>query len=130
MDIDGGTYRRRLVQPLLSLFVLLLTSVGAWVLWPSEVHDSAPGAEERAPSAQGTPPRRQVAKLVVFSEPSGAELVMDGVYRGTTPTQVELDGTQVLVRLSKDGYAPLVRWVNVAEGVTHGRLDLVLVEAK
>ena len=66
----------------------------------------------------------------MFSEPSGAELVMDGVYRGTTPTQVELDGTQVLVRLSKDGYAPLVRWVNVAEGVTHGRLDLVLVEAK
>ena len=44
--------------------------------------------------------------VTLTSEPAGAEVLRDGLYVGTTPYPVRLDGDGVRLTLSKPGYEP------------------------
>lgn len=69
-------------------------------------------------SQPGTPiaPRAH-GSISVFSEPRGAEIIVDGVSRGLTPSTIlGLESGPRTVQLSLDGYVPQEQEVQVAEG--------------
>ena len=91
---------------------------GSSPLDPSEsvgLAPSGPGEEppeSAAPAATPVaPPVAEAVEAVSFritSQPSGAEVTLDGVPVGPTPINVDLDPThRYTVRLTSDGYTPL-----------------------
>jgi formylglycine-generating enzyme required for sulfatase activity len=65
--------------------------------------------------------------LVVRSDPQGATVTVAGVYKGTTPLDVELaPGQSYEVQVSKAGFEPASRELQIRSGETH-EVDLPLV---
>ena len=68
-------------------------------------------------------------KLIIESDPRGAELLVDGVVVGKTPLTYELASGTHVITLRKLGYATREQRVNVTSGVQE-RLSLNLTETK
>jgi hypothetical protein len=52
--------------------------------------------------------------ITVRSDPAGAEIIVDGIYRGTTPMELKLPPRVVQMRIEKDGWLPWQRNVQPA----------------
>lgn len=57
---------------------------------------------------------RGVQQLLVYSEPSAAQVAIDGKPAGVTPLAVELKPGRHEVAVTLDGYGPAIRSVNIA----------------
>jgi len=55
-------------------------------------------------------------KLEIESDPSGADVYINGTYEGTTPLSVYLEDSDVRVTLKKYGYETLEKWVQLDKG--------------
>lgn len=66
-----------------------------------------------------------VQALLVYTDPPGAELRLDGKARGTTPFHTVLPPGTYALALALDGYEPVARDVTLAAGASRV-LDLVL----
>jgi len=87
------------------------------------------GAQDRGETSQGNPGFYDVVTvtppigptsgyLTVSSNPSGAELYIDGNSKGLTPTGLEIAVGQHHILVSKDGYKPLEDYVTIVAGTT------------
>ncbi len=60
--------------------------------------------------------------LVIFSTPSGADVLVNGTMVGTTSKSIDLrlpmEAGQIKVRIEKEGYIPWEREISVGEGLT------------
>jgi hypothetical protein len=65
-------------------------------------------------SAQASP--EAVASIQFSSDPSGAEITVDGNYVGNTPSLIKLKPGTHSVKITKNGYAPWVRSINTEAG--------------
>ena len=77
----------------------------------------APPSAAPAPSseiAQAGP--EAVASIQFSSDPSGAEITVDGNYVGSTPSLIKLKPGAHSVKITKKGYAPWVRSFNTEAG--------------
>ena len=52
-------------------------------------------------------PKSDILKVKITSEPKGAEVILDGISKGTTPLITRLKKGDVEIELSLAGYAPL-----------------------
>jgi hypothetical protein len=106
--------------------VLLLLAVAAgsgllgWLLVGRHTEESGPPPEAQAEPARPaddarpereTPapePARQTLRLTVLSDPSSAEVLVDGKFRGLTPVTLEAlpAGGEVLLRVQTPGHRP------------------------
>jgi hypothetical protein len=74
-----------------------------------------PSAPE--PSTQATSSASNAAVFVqISSEPSGAEILVDGDYTGSTPSQVKLKSGSHSVKITKKGFEPWERSIKVEPG--------------
>ncbi len=79
-----------------------VAALGGWWMWPSGTANAVPAA----PVAQLPPPPVAAMAMAIDSNPSDAELVIDGEkHSARTPTTVTLKAGQ-RVRFEKAGYAP------------------------
>jgi hypothetical protein len=71
-------------------------------------------------TAAATPaPTPTTGSISVFSAPSGADIHLDGAYKGTTPTTIpDVSSGSHTLKLEKYGYAEWLTSVHVASGVT------------
>lgn len=79
----------------------------------------SPLVEQPAPSLAPvvTPPASDTASLVqISSEPSGAEILLDGDYTGSTPSQLKLKPGPHSVKITKKGFEPWERSIKVEAG--------------
>ena len=65
----------------------------------------------------------------IYSNPSGAETYVDEIFRGFTPTSVELEAGEHVVEVKKDGYGVYRTRVNVQPGSSM-RVNANLTSAK
>jgi hypothetical protein len=68
------------------------------------------------------------AKLSVYTDPSGALIYIDGVYRGTSPLTLELDPGTYTVRVEKPNYKTAYKTVELNPGENRSilvKLELV-----
>ncbi len=64
------------------------------------------------------PPAAEATIMVAFtSEPTGADVVVDGVYMGATPVDLPLKEGIHVVKISKGGYQPWENKVNIYQGM-------------
>jgi PEGA domain len=76
---------------------------------------SAPSAPTPAPLV--APPASENAAMVqISSEPSGADILVDGNYTGSTPSQLKLKSGPHSVSIIKKGFAPWQRSITVESG--------------
>ena len=54
----------------------------------------------------------------ISSEPGGAEILVDGDYAGSTPSQIKLKSGSHAVRITKKGFVPWERSIKVESGET------------
>ena len=100
---------------------------------PSPAPNAAPGAPESAPSPTSTPApppnaaptgsstvvpsgSDEVASVQLSSDPTGAEITIDGSYVGNTPSLIKLKPGTHSIRMTLPGYAPWVRSIETATG--------------
>jgi PEGA domain len=100
---------------------------------PSPAPNAAPGAPESAPSPTSTPApppnaaptgsstvvpsgSDEVASVQLSSDPTGAEITIDGSYVGNTPSLIKLKPGTHLIRMTLPGYAPWERSIETAAG--------------
>ena len=57
-----------------------------------------------------------MSTVAVSSTPSGADIEIDGVYVGSTPSQVPIATGDRLVRVSKGSYQPFERRLRILPG--------------
>lgn len=87
----------------------------------SSIPPAAPGA---SPAAPGTAPSSgpapsgpdAVASVQLTSDPTGAEITIDGSYVGSTPSTVNLTPGTHAIKMTLPGYAPWVRSVETQAG--------------
>jgi hypothetical protein len=89
----------------------------------STIPAAAPGAGPAAPGAapaSGTAAAGPdaVASVQLSSDPTGAEITIDGNYVGSTPSQVNLKPGTHSVKMTMNGYAPWVRSIETEGGET------------
>jgi hypothetical protein len=78
-----------------------------------------PASPAPAPPPPAAPPAAQAGRglLVITSEPSRADIYIDGKCVGTTPSrELELPAGEIRVRIEKAGFRPWERAVTVLEG--------------
>jgi hypothetical protein len=75
---------------------------------PSAASASSSGTAQAGPEA--------VASIQFSSDPSGAEITVDGNYVGNTPSLIKLKPGTHSVKITKNGYAPWVRSINTEAG--------------
>jgi hypothetical protein len=80
-----------------------------------ELSPSAPSAPTPAPLVA---PRasENAAMVQISSEPSGADILVDGNYTGSTPSQLKLKSGTHSVSIIKKGFAPWERSITVESG--------------
>ncbi len=89
----------------------------------SSIPPAAPGAAtaalDAAPSP-GTAPSGPdaVASVQLSSDPTGAEIAIDGNYVGSTPSQVNLKPGAHAIKMTMTGYLPWVRSIETEGGET------------
>lgn len=79
---------------------------------PSPGPTAAPSPTAPAPGNSGTP----TGLAHIASEPSGAEIEVDGEYAGNTPSDVKLKPGSHTLKLSKKGFAPWQRTIKIDSG--------------
>ena len=89
----------------------------------SSIPPAPPGANPVSPSAAPTPSSgtaqaspEAVAAIQLSSDPSGAEITVDGNYVGSTPSLIKLRPGAHNVKITKNGYTPWVRSINTEAG--------------
>lgn len=83
---------------LLALVVLLALGALGWLVWPT--------SEEAAPP-NAPPPAAQERQLIITSDPSGAEIHLNGLKVGNTPHTVTLEtGAHTTLLIQQRGYRP------------------------
>ncbi len=86
---------------------------------PSPVAAPAPSpVAAPAPSSNAAPPADDEAKASVqlSSDPSGADITIDGTYVGNTPSLIKLSPGSHTITMTMRGYAPWVRSIETAAG--------------
>ena len=69
------------------------------------------------PAPMVAPPASEDAAMVqISSEPSGADILVDGNYAGSTPSQLKLKSGPHSVNVMKKGFAPWQRSITVQSG--------------
>lgn len=89
--------------------------------------DSYPGwkAEQDAPKiSQPQEQTATVSKLSVRSNPTGADIDVDGEFMGTTPSVLQLNVGEHTITLSKSGHKPWQRKMKVVSGEINLNADL------
>jgi len=74
----------------------------------------ASGSASSAATAQGGP--EVLASLQFTSNPTGAEITVDGNYAGSTPSLIKVRPGAHSIKVSKSGYAPWVRSITTEPG--------------
>lgn len=69
------------------------------------------------PSNDPMPDGPELIRLGVSSEPAGADIYVNDVFRGKTPTEVPLPGVEIQLRLHKDGFQAWSRTLTPTEGM-------------
>jgi hypothetical protein len=89
----------------------------------SSIPPAPPGASNGGPGAASTPSSgtaltgpEAVAAIQLTSDPSGAEITIDGNYVGNTPSQVNLKPGTHSIKMTMNGYAPWVRSIDTEGG--------------
>lgn len=83
----------------------------------STVPPAAPGAATAASGAAPAPSGPDaVASVQLSSDPTGAEITIDGNYVGSTPSTVNLKPGAHSIKMTMSGYAPWVRSIETQGG--------------
>ena len=69
-----------------------------------------------APPSTAQPCSAVLANTQISSDPTGAEIVIDGKYQGNTPSVINLKPGVHSIKLSRRGYQPWVRSIETAAG--------------
>jgi hypothetical protein len=70
-----------------------------------------------SPSHAAEPPAAPVFASIQFSSnPTGAEITIDGNYLGNTPSLIKLRPGTHSIRITKKGYTPWERWIDTGAG--------------
>jgi PEGA domain len=77
------------------------------------------------PSPQPQPDVEASATVHFSSDPGGADIVIDGDYEGSTPSQIKLKPGKHSLRIIKKGFVPWERSINLETGQS-GNIDAVL----
>jgi hypothetical protein len=88
-----------------------------------------PRSAPSAPASAAVPPVPPVFASVQFSSnPTGAEITIDGAYAGNTPGLIKLRPGTHSIRIAMNGYAPWERSIDTSPGESRNisaKLDLV-----
>jgi general secretion pathway protein A len=90
-------------------------------------HVSAPsktGAAEKSPSAAADASTPAQASLNIDSNPSGADIEIDGAFVGNTPSTISIAPGSHRIATRKKGFADWSRSLNVTGGAIHLNADL------
>ncbi|MGA9062514.1 MAG: PEGA domain-containing protein [Terracidiphilus sp.] len=89
----------------------------------SSIPPAAPGAGSATPGAAAAPSSATapagpdaVASVQLSSDPTGAEITIDGNYVGSTPSTVNLKPGVHSIKMTMPGYAPWVRSIETEAG--------------
>jgi len=63
------------------------------------------GAEPEGPA----PTAEQLIEVEIASDPPGADVLIDGIFRGNTPCTLKLPARRLPIRLERPGYTPWER---------------------
>jgi hypothetical protein len=84
---------------------------------PKPTNDSLNKASTQLPTESPKPVDRVVKpELRITSEPSGAEIEVDGQFMGNTPTTLVLSDGRVVVKVKKSGFQPWERTLTMNPG--------------
>ena len=85
---------------------------------PNAAPNAAPSPAPPAPSPNAAAPASPdaVASVQLSSDPSGAEITIDGSYAGNTPSLIKLRPGTHSIRMTMPGYSPWVRSIETAAG--------------
>jgi len=67
---------------------------------------NAPPEPKVIPAVVADPPKASTAKLAIASNPSGADIEVDGSFVGNTPSEIEVAAGDHEITVSKSGYKP------------------------
>jgi hypothetical protein len=86
----------------------------------SSIAPAPPRANQASTGGNGTAQAgpEALASVQLSSEPAGAEITVDGNYVGSTPSLIKLRLGTHSVKMTKNGYAPWVRSIEVQVGET------------
>lgn len=98
---SASTSRSRLLPLALATAVLLLLAIAIFI-WRPWVQEEGPGKRAALPVTPGE--SVATGNLSVVSDPPGAQVVVDGKARGTTPLDLALEPGTHEVTLNKKGY--------------------------
>lgn len=76
----------------------------------------SPLVDQPAPTLAPQAGSDAVTLVQISSEPSGAEITVDGDYTGSTPSQIKLQSGPHSVRITKKGFEPWERSIKVEAG--------------
>ncbi|HSA91604.1 MAG TPA: PEGA domain-containing protein [Terriglobales bacterium] len=88
---------------------------------------AAAAAREQTTAKAASPapaPAASPAKVDVSSEPSGADIEVDGAFAGSTPSTLELAQGEHVIAVKKSGYKPWERKVKITGGSIRLSADL------
>lgn len=85
---------------------------------PNTAPSAAPYAAPPAPSSEATAPAgpEALASVQLSSDPTGAEIAIDGNYVGNTPSLIKLKPGTHSIRMTMPGYAPWERSIETVAG--------------
>ncbi|MGA3334287.1 MAG: PEGA domain-containing protein [Terracidiphilus sp.] len=81
---------------------------------PPGANPASPGSTTPSTSAQSSP--EATASVQFSSDPTGAEIAIDGDYAGSTPSLIKMKPGTHSVKIAKNGYQPWVRSIEIAGG--------------
>jgi hypothetical protein len=94
-----------------------LGTPGAGPTAPNTAPSAAPGAAPPAPSPDAAPAvPDDAASVQLSSDPTGAEITIDGSYAGNTPSLIKLRPGTHSIKMTMPGYVPWVRSIETAAG--------------
>jgi hypothetical protein len=76
----------------------------------------AQGSGTTAPAAAAQAGPEAAATMQFTSDPTGAEITIDGNYAGNTPSTIKLKPGTHSIKLTKNGFQPWVRSIEIAAG--------------
>jgi hypothetical protein len=82
-----------------------------------------------APAAPSTTPAPAQASLNIDSNPSGADIAIDGAFVGNTPSTVTVAPGSHQIAVTKKGFADWTKTLNVTGGSVHLSADLAAAAA-
>jgi hypothetical protein len=82
----------------------------------SSIPPAAPSAASTPSSGTAQAGPEAMASAQLSSEPSGAEITVDGNYVGSTPSLIKLKPGTHSIKITKNGYMPWVRSIDIESG--------------